>query len=89
MPALQLTNGLTYKVAANIKYTYVDNCWSFETLEQLAKFSHKALKSRLPDCKFSKQKSKFGEFLECLSLEDFVILYGHLVYFTAIWYVLW
>jgi hypothetical protein len=42
----------------------------------------------LPDGKFSNQKSKFGKILEGLVMEDVVIFYGHLVYFTAIWYTL-
>jgi hypothetical protein len=43
----------------------------------------------LPDGRFSNQKSKFGSFLEGPTVEDVGIFYGHLVYFTAIWYTLW
>jgi hypothetical protein len=31
----------------------------------------------------------FGKFLEGLSMEDVGIFYVNLVYFTAIWYILW
>jgi hypothetical protein len=53
----------------------------------------------LPDGLFSNQKSKFGQILEGLALEDvgihifghflrsFVILYEHLVSFVVIWYI--
>jgi hypothetical protein len=37
--------------------------------------------SGLPDGKFSNQKSRFGEILEGLAMEDVVIIYGNLVYF--------
>jgi hypothetical protein len=40
--------------------------------------------SGLPDGIISNQKSKFGKILEGLAVEDVVIFYGHLVYFTAI-----
>jgi hypothetical protein len=43
----------------------------------------------LPDGLFSKQKSKYGKFLEGLALEDVVIFCGHLVYFSTIWYNIW
>jgi hypothetical protein len=36
-----------------------------------------------------KQKAQFGLFLEGLRIENVGIIYGHLVYFTAIWYILW
>jgi hypothetical protein len=38
---------------------------------------------------FQTKKSKFGKTLEGLAMEDVGILYGRLVYFTAIWYTLW
>jgi hypothetical protein len=47
------------------------------------------LTSGLPDCIFSNQKSQFWEILEGLAIGGVVILYDHLVYFTAIWYILW
>jgi hypothetical protein len=43
----------------------------------------------LPDGIFSNQKSKFGKIFEGLAEEDFGLFYGNLVYFTAIWYILW
>jgi hypothetical protein len=43
----------------------------------------------LPDGIFSNQKSKFRYNLQCLAMEDVGIFYGHLIYFTAIWYTLW
>jgi hypothetical protein len=43
----------------------------------------------MPDGIFSYQKSKFGGILECLVVKDAGKFYGHLVYFTAIWYILW
>jgi hypothetical protein len=36
---------------------------------------------------FSNQKSKFGEILEGLAMEDHSIFYGHLVHFTAFCYI--
>jgi hypothetical protein len=48
-----------------------------------------ALGPRLPDGIFSNQKSQFGFILEGLALGDFGVFYGHLVYFAAIWYILW
>jgi hypothetical protein len=44
---------------------------------------------RLPDGIFSNQKSQFGSILVSLAMEDVGIFYGHLVYFTANWYILW
>jgi hypothetical protein len=43
----------------------------------------------LPDGLFSNQKPKFGKILEGLAMEDFGKCYSHLVYFTAISYILW
>jgi hypothetical protein len=43
----------------------------------------------LPDGLFSKQKSQFGKILECLAMKEVAKFYGHLVYFTAIWFMLW
>jgi hypothetical protein len=43
----------------------------------------------LPDGLFTNQKSKFGQILDGLRMENAGIFYGHLVYFTAIWYILW
>jgi hypothetical protein len=37
---------------------------------------------------FLNQKSKFGQFLEGLAMEDVGIFYGHLVFYTAIWFSL-
>jgi hypothetical protein len=38
---------------------------------------------------FSDQKSKqFGQILECLAMEAVSLIYGHLVYFTDILYIL-
>jgi hypothetical protein len=42
----------------------------------------------LPDGIFSNQKSKFEYILEGLAIEKVAIFYGHLVSFTAIWYIL-
>jgi hypothetical protein len=41
----------------------------------------------LQDGIFSKQKSKFWYILQGLVMEDFGILYGHLVNFTNVWYI--
>jgi hypothetical protein len=35
------------------------------------------------------QKSHFGKILEGLGMEGVGKFYGHLVYFMAIWYILW
>jgi hypothetical protein len=49
----------------------------------------------LPDGILSNQKSKFGQILEGLAMEDvgtfwpFGLFYGHLVYFMTIWHILW
>jgi hypothetical protein len=43
----------------------------------------------LPDGIFSNQKSQFWLILEGLAMEDVGIFYDHLVYFTAIWYIMW
>jgi hypothetical protein len=43
----------------------------------------------LPDGIFSYQKCRFGYILECLGMENVEIHYGHLEYFTDIWYILW
>jgi hypothetical protein len=43
----------------------------------------------LPDDIFSNKKSHFGEILEGLAIEYVGIFYGHLVYFTTLWYILW
>jgi hypothetical protein len=43
----------------------------------------------LPDGLLSNQKSQFGYILEGLEMEIAGIFYGHLEYFTVIWYVLW
>jgi hypothetical protein len=37
---------------------------------------------------FSNQKSQFGKILDGLAMEDVGIVYGHLVYFMAIWSIL-
>jgi hypothetical protein len=47
------------------------------------------LKARLPDGAFSNQKSKFWKILGNLSMEDDGLFYVPLVYFIAIWYILW
>jgi hypothetical protein len=44
--------------------------------------------SGLPDGLFSNQKSKYGEILEVLAMEDVVIFNGHLVHFTVFCYIL-
>jgi hypothetical protein len=41
----------------------------------------------LPDGLFSNQKSQFGEILEDLRMESAGIFFGHLEYFTVIWYI--
>jgi hypothetical protein len=41
------------------------------------------------DCTFSNQTSQFGQILKCLLMKDVGKFYGHLVYFTAILYILW
>jgi hypothetical protein len=38
---------------------------------------------------FQTKMGRFGQILEGLAMEDVGTLYGHLVYFTAIWYSLW
>jgi hypothetical protein len=43
----------------------------------------------LPDGLFSNPRSHFWENLEGLGMENVVIFYNHLEYFTAIWYNLW
>jgi hypothetical protein len=43
----------------------------------------------LPDGWLSNQKSQFGEILEGLRTEIAGIFYGHLEYFTVMWYILW
>jgi hypothetical protein len=43
----------------------------------------------LPDGLFSNQKSKFGQILEGLAMEDVGIFYGRLVHFTVFCYILW
>jgi hypothetical protein len=45
--------------------------------------------SGLPDGLFSNQNSKFWSNLEGLGMENVVIFFDHLEYFTAIWYNLW
>jgi hypothetical protein len=47
------------------------------------------LTTGLPDGLFSNQKSKFWSILEGLRMENAGIFYGHLEYFTIIWYLLW
>jgi hypothetical protein len=37
---------------------------------------------------FSNQKSQLGKILEGLGMENAGIFYGHLEYFTVIWYIL-
>jgi hypothetical protein len=37
---------------------------------------------------FSNQKSQFGSILESPTLENVLIFYGHLEYFTDIWDIL-
>jgi hypothetical protein len=37
---------------------------------------------------FSNQKSQFGQILEGLAMEDVGKVYGHLVYFTGILFIL-
>jgi hypothetical protein len=44
-------------------------------------------KSGLPDGLFSNQKSKFGQILEGLAMEDVGIFYGHLVHFTVFCFI--
>jgi hypothetical protein len=43
----------------------------------------------LPDGLFSNQKSKFGQILDGLPMEDVGIFYWHLVHFTVFGYILW
>jgi hypothetical protein len=43
----------------------------------------------LPDGIFSNLKYQCGQISEDLAMEDVGILYGHLVYFVTIWYILW
>jgi hypothetical protein len=45
-------------------------------------------KTGLPDGFFSNQKSQIRANLEGLGMENVIIFYGHLEYFTAIWYYL-
>jgi hypothetical protein len=44
--------------------------------------------SWLPHGMFLNKKSKFGYILEGLAIKYVDTFYGHLVYFTAIWYIL-
>jgi hypothetical protein len=44
--------------------------------------------SALPDGIFSNQKSQFGKILDGFAMEGVGLFYGHLVYFTAIGYIL-
>jgi hypothetical protein len=44
---------------------------------------------RMPDGIFSNQKYQSGKILEALGMEKFGIFYGHLIYITATWYILW
>jgi hypothetical protein len=41
----------------------------------------------LPDGLFTSQKSRFGQILEGLRMKNAGIFYGHLEYFTVIWYI--
>jgi hypothetical protein len=50
---------------------------------------HDPCGSGLPDGIFSNQKSKVGQILEGLAMENVGQFYVHLVKFTAIWYILW
>jgi hypothetical protein len=43
----------------------------------------------LPDGLLSNQKSKFGQILEGLAMEDVAIFYGHLVHCVVFCYILW
>jgi hypothetical protein len=43
----------------------------------------------LPDGLFSNQKSQFGYIWEGLRIENAGLFYGHLEYFTLIWYIIW
>jgi hypothetical protein len=43
----------------------------------------------LPDGLFSNQKSKFGQIVEGLAMEDDGIFYGRLVHLTVFGYILW
>jgi hypothetical protein len=45
--------------------------------------------ARMPDGLFSDQKSAFGFIREGLGMDNVGIFYIHLVYFTALWYILW
>jgi hypothetical protein len=47
------------------------------------------LAAGLPDGLLSNQKSKFGQILEGLAIENVVIFYGHLVHLTVFSYILW
>jgi hypothetical protein len=47
------------------------------------------VKAGLPDGIFSNQKSQIWLILECLATKDVGKFYGHLVYFTAVPYILW
>jgi hypothetical protein len=38
---------------------------------------------------FQTKNNSFGTFLEGLAMEDVGIFYGHLIYFLAIWYIVW
>jgi hypothetical protein len=43
----------------------------------------------LPDDIFLNPKSQFRYIFEGHTMEDVDTFYGHLVYFTSIWYILW
>jgi hypothetical protein len=65
-------------VAQWISKTYVRFC--YKRIESY-------VRPGLPDGLFTNQKSHFGSILEGFAMEDISALYGHSVYFTAIWYI--
>jgi hypothetical protein len=52
--------------------------WVIACLEQGCQMVH-----------FQTKKSQFGKILEGFGMENFGIVYGHLEFITAIWYISW
>jgi hypothetical protein len=55
----------------------------------MSQHNFEPLDAGFPDGMFSNQKSRIGYILEGLAIEGVGKLYGHLVYFVAIWYISW
>jgi hypothetical protein len=68
-----------------------DSHYSDSHLERTAVPSKMTIQTGLPYgiCIFKPKIQKIGFILEGLAMEDVGTFYGHLVYFTAIGYILW